>query len=265
MKRVLLVAALGACATPELERSESRPCSAEAGSCQATCQAFVNCVTAGGSAADCSVSCEEGGTPCETAAERADRHVRVAARRRDGLPDPIVMVHRVMPELGFETGLDGYRVDLELGADGHDRDIRATADVMVTFHDDFSDQHLEALGAVEDRTYAELQETRLRRPELVGTGARAPSLVEVLVVHQRHAGLMHLDMKTAGQRRGARRAARRARSLGPGHHRQPEQPTCRPWLGPPAPAVRQSTDNRTHRHHRHLPQSQRPGTLAPPS
>jgi hypothetical protein len=32
-----------------------------------------------------------------------------------------------------------------------------------------------------------------------------------------------------------------------------------------APAVRQSTDNRTHRHHRHLPQSQRPGTLAPPS
>jgi hypothetical protein len=32
-----------------------------------------------------------------------------------------------------------------------------------------------------------------------------------------------------------------------------------------APAVRQSTDNRTHRHHRHLLQSQRPGTFAPPS
>src|SRR6187431_2060601 len=71
--------------------------------------------------------------------------------------DPQIIVHRGVSTLARENTLRAYRYSLELGADGNEIDIRATRDgVLVVFHDDMLDQHLEAFGDVADYDWNQL-------------------------------------------------------------------------------------------------------------
>jgi hypothetical protein len=123
------------------------------------------------------------------------RHERVA-QRRAGVQ---VIVHRGSAEFAHENTLEAYRASLELGADGNEIDIRATRDgVLVCFHDDMLDHRLEAIGDVADYDWAELWTFRFRRPGQFGEACRIPILEDVFLLHRRHAGLMHLDIKRPG-------------------------------------------------------------------
>ena len=70
--------------------------------------------------------------------------------------------------------------------------------MLVCFHDDMLDQHLEAYGDVADWPWEDLQRFRFRNPGRFGDQCRIPTLVEVFDLHRRHAGLMHLDIKRPG-------------------------------------------------------------------
>jgi hypothetical protein len=60
------------------------------------------------------------------------------------------------------------------------------------------DRLLEAYGDVSEYTWEELQRFRFRNPGRFGEQCRIPTLVEVLDLHRKHAGLMHLDIKRDG-------------------------------------------------------------------
>ena len=70
--------------------------------------------------------------------------------------------------------------------------------MLVCFHDDMLDQHLEAYGDVADWPWEDLQRFRFRNPGRFGDQCRIPTLAEVFELHRRHAGLMHLDIKRPG-------------------------------------------------------------------
>jgi hypothetical protein len=133
--------------------------------------------------------------PSETQAEAKARHERVANRRKGNA----IICHRGASEFAHENTLEAYRATFELGADGNEIDIRATRDnVLVLFHDDMLDRILEAYGDAGDYTWQELQRFRFRNPGRFGAQCRIPTLVEVLDLHRRHAGLIHLDIKRPG-------------------------------------------------------------------
>jgi hypothetical protein len=86
-----------------------------------------------------------------------------------------------------------------LGGDGNEIDIRLTKDgVLACFHDDMLDQRLVAYGDVSDYTWDELRQFRFRDPGPFGAQCRIPTLVEVLELHRRFGGLLHLDIKRPG-------------------------------------------------------------------
>lgn len=131
----------------------------------------------------------------ESPAIAAARHARVAERLRE---TPI-LCHRGALEFFHENTLEAFRATLELGADGNEIDIRATRDgVLVCFHDDMLDHLLEAFGDVSEYDWNDLQNFRFRRPGMLGEHCRIPALAEVLELHRRHAGLLHLDIKRPG-------------------------------------------------------------------
>jgi hypothetical protein len=133
--------------------------------------------------------------PAETPAEAKLRHARVA-QRRDGIN---IICHRGASEFAQENTLEAYRATFELGGDGNEFDIRATKDgVLVCFHDDMLDRLLEAVGDVSDYTWDELQQFHFRSSGRFGNQCRIPTLVEVLELHRKYAGLMHLDIKRPG-------------------------------------------------------------------
>jgi hypothetical protein len=133
--------------------------------------------------------------PPETPAEAKARHERVAER----LKGTDVICHRGASEHAHENTLEALRATFELGGDGNEFDIRATKDgVLVVFHDDMLDRRLDAYGDVSDYTWAELQRFPFRDPGRFGDQCRIPTLIEVLDLHRRHAGLMHLDIKRPG-------------------------------------------------------------------
>lgn len=133
--------------------------------------------------------------PIETPAEARQRHERVAGRRRG----TDVICHRGASELAQENTLEAFRATFELGGDGNEIDIRATRDgVLVCFHDDMLDRHLEAYGDVADWPWEHLQGFRFRNPGRFGDQCRIPTLAEVFGLHRRYAGLMHLDIKRPG-------------------------------------------------------------------
>ncbi|MBP3957026.1 glycerophosphodiester phosphodiesterase family protein [Gemmata sp. G18] len=123
------------------------------------------------------------------------RHERVAARRKG----PGIICHRGASEHAMENTLEAFRATFELGGDGNEIDIRMTSDgVLVVFHDDLLDRHLEAYGDAGDYTWAELQRFRFRAPGKFGAQCRIPTLAEVFALHRAYAGLMHLDIKRTG-------------------------------------------------------------------
>src|SRR5437763_1464461 len=133
--------------------------------------------------------------PSESAADAKRRHERVAERRKG----PGIICHRGASEHAHENTLEAFRATFLLGGDGNEFDIRTTSDgVIVVFHDDMLDRHLEAYGDVGDYTWAELQRFRFRNPGKFGAQCRIPTLVEVFDLHRKYAGLMHLDIKRDG-------------------------------------------------------------------
>jgi hypothetical protein len=130
-------------------------------------------------------------TPAE--AKRRQQHV---AERRKGVH---VLCHRGASEHAHENTLEAFRATFDLGGDGNEFDIRMTKDgVLVIFHDDMLDRLLEAYGDVSEYTWEQLQHFRFRNPGQFGEQCRIPTLVEVFDLHQKHGGLMHLDIKVKG-------------------------------------------------------------------
>ncbi|MCI0381048.1 MAG: glycerophosphodiester phosphodiesterase family protein [Gemmataceae bacterium] len=128
----------------------------------------------------------------ETAAEAVKRHAKVAERREK----THIICHRGAHEFAVENTMEAYRAALELGADGNEIDIRMTKDgVVVCFHDDMLDRLLEGYGTVRETNWADLQKLRFRNPGAFGKHCRIPTLLEVLLLHRKHAGLLHLDIK----------------------------------------------------------------------
>jgi glycerophosphoryl diester phosphodiesterase len=133
--------------------------------------------------------------PAETPAEAARRHEVVAGRRKG----VVVICHRGASEHAHENTLEAFRATFELGGDGNEFDIRATRDgVLVVFHDDMLDRLLDAYGDVGDYTWDELRRFRFRDPGRFGDQCRVPTLVEVLDLHRKYGGLIHLDIKRPG-------------------------------------------------------------------
>jgi hypothetical protein len=133
--------------------------------------------------------------PLETPNEAPQRHERVAERRRG----TDIICHRGASEFAQENTLEAFRATFELGGDGNEIDIRITKDgVLVCFHDDMLDQHLEAYGDVADWSWEHLQRFPFRSPGRFGDQCRIPTLAEVFELHRRYAGLVHLDIKRPG-------------------------------------------------------------------
>ncbi|MCH9683940.1 MAG: glycerophosphodiester phosphodiesterase family protein, partial [Deltaproteobacteria bacterium] len=162
--------------------------------CAATCEAFQDCVVGGGVVGSCAATnvCPGGTTPCETTMMAAARHAEVAARRAGQR----IIVHRGSWAFAEENTAEAMRATFELGADGNEIDIRRTADgVLVLFHDDMLESHLQAFGNVADFDWDEIRGMAFRDPGPFGEHTRIPTLVEALDLHRRHAGLLHLDIK----------------------------------------------------------------------
>src|SRR6185295_168047 len=99
--------------------------------------------------------------PAETPAEGKRRHERVAERRTG----TDIICHRGASEHAHENTLEAFRATFVLGGDGNEFDIRMTKDrVLVVFHDDMLDRHLEAYGDAEDHTWDDLRRFRFRAP-----------------------------------------------------------------------------------------------------
>src|SRR5205085_58427 len=132
--------------------------------------------------------------PPETPEQAKERHAKVAERRRTGG----VICHRGASEFAHENTLEAYRATFELGGDGNEIDIRTTKDgVLVLFHDDMLDVDLKAFGDISDYTWEQLQKFEFRNPGPFGDACRIPTLKEVLELHRKYAGLIHLDIKVA--------------------------------------------------------------------
>src|SRR5439155_26759104 len=132
--------------------------------------------------ADRARAAEQPAIPAETPDEVKNRHERVAERRKG----PGIICHRGASEHAMENTLEAFRATFLLGGDGNEFDIRTTSDgVLVVFHDDMLDRHLEAYGDVGDYTWAELQKFRFRDPGKFGESCRIPTLVEVFELHRK--------------------------------------------------------------------------------
>jgi hypothetical protein len=138
---------------------------------------------------------EQSVIPNESSEHAKLRHERVAERRKG----TDVICHRGASEFAHENTLEAFRATFELGGDGNEFDIRKTKDgVFVVFHDDMLDQRLEAYGDVSEYTWDELQRFRFRNAGRFAEQCRIPTLIEVLDLHRKYAGLMHLDIKRHG-------------------------------------------------------------------
>ncbi len=128
----------------------------------------------------------------ESSEDREARHKKIAERRSG----PIVIVHRGAWALAPENTLEAYAAAMECGADGCEIDIRRTSDdVLVMFHDDGLDRMTDALGPINQYTYAELLEIKFRSGYGAKPDTRIPTLAAVLELARQRAMLLHLDVK----------------------------------------------------------------------
>ncbi len=133
--------------------------------------------------------------PPETSQHRLVRHKKVAARRSG----PLVIVHRGAWALAPENTLEAYAAAMDFGADGCEIDVRRTADgVLVMFHDDGLDRMTDALGRVNQHTYAELLAIQFPPIYRGKPDTRIPTLAAVLELARQRAMLLHLDVKEPG-------------------------------------------------------------------
>ena len=131
----------------------------------------------------------------ESPVEANARHERIAERRKG----TNIICHRGASEFAHENTLEAYRATFELGGDGNEIDIRRTKDgVLVCYHDDMLDRILDIYGDASEVTWDELKKARFRTPGRFGEQCRIPTLIEVLELHKKHAGLLHLDIKRIG-------------------------------------------------------------------
>jgi|GEM_PF-1217169 len=131
----------------------------------------------------------------ESAEHREARHKKIAERRSG----PIVIVHRGTWALAPENTLEAYAAAMDYGADGCEIDIRRTLDgVLVMFHDDGLDRMTDALGRINQYTYAELLAVKFRPGYGAKPDTRIPTLASVLEFARRRAMLLHLDVKEPG-------------------------------------------------------------------
>lgn len=132
----------------------------------------------------------------DESSEALQTRLKRVAERRAGLQ---IICHRGAQEFAHENTLEAYRATFELGGDGNEIDVRQTKDgQLVCFHDDMLDRILDGYGDVSDYTWNELQQFAFRRPRQFAQHCRIPTLVEVLELHRRHGGLVHLDLKRPG-------------------------------------------------------------------
>jgi hypothetical protein len=133
--------------------------------------------------------------PSESAEDREARHKKVSERRAG----PVVIVHRGAWAFAPENTLEAYTAAMDYGADGCEIDIRRTADgVLVMLHDDGLDRMTDALGRLNQYTYAELLRLKFRPGYRAGPDTRIPTLAAVLELARQRTMLLHLDVKEPG-------------------------------------------------------------------
>lgn len=133
--------------------------------------------------------------PPETEAQRAERHKRVAERRK-GTP---ILVHRGANKIAPENTLEAYAAAIDYGADGCEIDLRVSKDgVIYMLHDDTLDRMTTGSGKAKDKTYCELLQCRFKK--LTGGAneqTRIPTFISFLALARQRAMLIHLDVKEA--------------------------------------------------------------------
>ena len=133
--------------------------------------------------------------PFESAERREMRHKK-ASERRAG---PVVIVHRGAWAFAPENTLEAYAAAMDYGADGCEIDVRRTADgVLVMLHDDGLDRMTDALGPINQYTYAELLRIKFRAGYQAKADTRIPTFAAVLEIARQRAMLLHLDVKEPG-------------------------------------------------------------------
>jgi uncharacterized protein len=133
--------------------------------------------------------------PPESSEMRRARHETIA-RRRVG---PVVIVHRGAWDFAPENTLEAYSAAMDHGADGCEIDLRRTNDgVLVMFHDDGMDRMTDALGRINQHSYAELLAIPFRSVYKAKPDTRIPTLASVLELARERAMLLHLDVKEPG-------------------------------------------------------------------
>lgn len=134
--------------------------------------------------------------PPETVAQAAARHAKIAARRA-GVS---VICHRGAMRMAHQNTLSAYRAAMEMGADGLEIDPRGTKDgVLVLFHDDMTDQLIDAFGRISDFYYEELLLHVYHAPlGFTAPDERLPTLRAVLAMARQEGALLHLDIKVPG-------------------------------------------------------------------
>jgi hypothetical protein len=133
--------------------------------------------------------------PPESAEHRQARHKKIAER----LTGPVVIVHRGAWAFAPENTLEAYAAAMDYGADGCEFDIRRTSDgVLVMLHDDGLDRMTDALGPINQYTYAELLRIKFRAGYRAKADIRIPTLAALLELARQRAMLLHLDVKEPG-------------------------------------------------------------------
>lgn len=133
--------------------------------------------------------------PPEATEDREARHQKIVERRGE----PVVIVHRGASAFAPENTIEAYAAAMDYGADGCEIDIRRTADgVLVMFHDDGLDRMTDAMGPLNQHTYAELLGLDFRPAFAAKPGTRIPTLAAVLELARQRVMLLHLDVKEPG-------------------------------------------------------------------
>ncbi len=95
--------------------------------------------------------------------------------------DPFIVAHRGTPTIQPENTLPAFELALAQGADALETDLHITRDdQIVLFHDHTLDRMTDGQGPLHQHSYLELQKRNTRAPGGQLTGARIPTLAELI-------------------------------------------------------------------------------------